>query len=56
MSYSGGKSRDNVIGVVTSMQAGQPRNRGSIPARGKKEIYIFPKVSGHNVVSIKLPI
>jgi hypothetical protein len=29
--------RNRKVGTVTTLQAGQPRNRGSIPGRGKKD-------------------
>jgi hypothetical protein len=36
------RSRDSVIGIVTRLPARRPRNRGSIPGRGKKVFKNIP--------------
>jgi hypothetical protein len=40
--YAKVTSRDSVVGIVTRLQTGRPRNRGSIPGKGQ-EIFIFSK-------------
>jgi hypothetical protein len=49
-------SRDSSAGLVTRLRAGQPRNRASIPARGKR-LFSPPKRSFRPVLGpIQLPI